>query len=97
MGYPGRTVSTLNDSRRQETYHILGFLLVLIQRSLVDHACDDENRAAECGLSGIDVTDEDNVDMLLAVHVLQSLLVDIGSLLLLDSNRITTGALRAGP
>lgn len=97
MGYPGRTISTLNDSRGQETYHILGFLLVLIQCSLVYHACDDENRATECGLSGVDVTDEDDVDVLLAIHVLQSLLVDIGGLLLLDSNRITTGALRASP
>lgn len=96
-GYPGNTVSMLDYPAHTVSYHILGLLLVLVQCPLIYHACDDENRAAECGLSGIDVTNEDNVDMFLAVHILQSLLVDIGSLLLLDSHRITSGALRAGP
>lgn len=79
------------------TYHILGFLLVLVQCSLIYHACDDKNRTAESGLSGIDVADEDDIDMFLTIHILQCLLVDIGSLLLLDSHRITGDTLRAGP
>lgn len=47
---------------------------------------------------GFDVTDEENVDKFVSVHALQSgLLVDIGSLLLLGRDRITTDTPGAGP
>lgn len=52
-----------------------------------------ENGGVERVLSGVDVTDEDNVDKLLSVQTyipFRVSLVDIGSLLLLGSHRITT-------
>lgn len=68
------------------TTHLLSFPLVLVEGTLVNHAGDVENGTTEGRLAGIDVTNEDNVHMLLAVDFLEGLVVNIGGLnLLLNS------------
>ena len=78
------------------TTHLLGFPLVLVESTLVNHAGDVENGTTERGLAGIDVTDEDDVHMLLAVDFLERLVVNIGGLDFLLNSIDVTNNLGAG-
>lgn len=74
----------------RNTYRFLRLSLVFIERSLIDHTGLDENSATEGRLAGIDVTNEDDVDVLLSIHLLQGILVDIRGLRLLDCSGIAS-------